>query len=128
MEGNLPHWLREVVNTPPPRLTKQTQSSCLSSSSPSDNIQIIGPYSDSVEPHLGSTNSIGGSCNASRPGNMQPSGSAAFEGNFSLQRGHEAAEFAKASEHHVGKQDDLIVINSDASSEETISDDNCVRL
>lgn len=128
VEGNLPHWLREVVNTPPPRLTERTQSSCLSSISPSDNIQIVGPYSDSGEPHLGSTSSIGGSCNASRPGNMQPSGSAAFEGNFSLQTGHEAAEFAKASEHHVGKKDDLIVIDSDASSEETISDDNCVRL
>ncbi|KAI6695497.1 hypothetical protein NL676_023207 [Syzygium grande] len=128
VEGNLPHWLREVVNTPPPRLTERTQSSCLSSISPSDNIQIIRCYSDSSEPHLGSTNSVGGVSDASRPGNIQPSGSSAFEGNFSLQMGHEAAEFCKASEHHVGKQDDLIVINSDASSEETISDDNCVRL
>lgn len=127
VEGNLPHWLREVVNTPPPMLAERTQS-CLSSISPSDNVQIIRPYSDSSEPHLGSTNSVGGISDASRPGNVQPSGSAAFEGNFSLQTGHEAAEFCKASEHHVGKQDDLIVINSDASSEETISDDNCVRL
>ncbi|KAF8015416.1 hypothetical protein BT93_H1042 [Corymbia citriodora subsp. variegata] len=128
VEGNLPHWLREVVNTPPPRLTERTQSSCLSSISPFDSIQIIEPYSDSSEPHLGSTNSVGGISDALRPGNVQPSGSAAFEGNFPLQTGHEAAEFCKASEHHVGKQDDLIVINSDASSEETISDDNCVRL
>ncbi|XP_048135856.1 uncharacterized protein LOC115740235 isoform X2 [Rhodamnia argentea] len=106
VEGNLPHWLREVVNTPPPMLTERTQSSCLSSISPSHNLQIIRPYSNSSEPHLGSTNSVGGISNASRLGNVRLSGSAAFEGNFSLQTGHEAAEFCRASEHHI----DILVI------------------
>lgn len=94
----LPHWLREA-HIPLPRLTDQTVASYHGLA------QIARPYVDSDGPCPRRSN---------HPHAQDP-----------LMQG--VAEWGSSAPPRASKQNDFIIINSDSSSEETISDDNCIR-
>ncbi|KAJ9552824.1 hypothetical protein OSB04_016869 [Centaurea solstitialis] len=104
--GTLPHWLREAVSFP--------------SSGPFE--QDVMPLAVSYTGHSGMMQWINqpfsGSNRTTGIANLQPS--VATHSLDSL--------LGRSNEYRpVGKPEDVIVINSDASSEETISDDHSVR-
>ncbi|XP_031403704.1 uncharacterized protein LOC116213015 isoform X2 [Punica granatum] len=100
----LPHWLREV-HIPLPGLTYQTAASYVMPTSHSGSAKIARPHSDSSMP-----------C---------PRMNITSDARDPVRHG--AAEWGSSSLPRASKQNDFIVINSDSSSEETISDDNCIR-
>ncbi len=124
-KGNLPHWLREVINAPLPRLTGQTLPSIVSLNDHSG-MHSIHPYFHPSEPCFVPRKRIHGSLQCSWESDMQPSSSAHLF-NYSLGVRPDKNELSRASSYHVKKPDDVIIINSDASSEETISDDHAAR-
>jgi hypothetical protein len=108
-KNNLPHWLREAISTPPM----------------------------SVEPNLSADHSFDAAAGKScfLPQN-QLSGlktndvhmsNASHYSTYS-RRKYGILKMNTSLQHHVSKQDDLIVIDSDTSSEETISDDHGASL
>lgn len=112
-KGNLPHWLREAIFSSPPMRTDPPPA--VSPIAQSQMMHVTCPHFDHYELHLGWRNEMH---------HLQTSGRGHRLNHFSGMR-HGTAEPRKAS--NVGKPDDVIVIDSDASSEETISDDRCVR-
>lgn len=104
LKGNLPHWLWEAVSVPP------VERPAVSYTGHSGMMQWINqPFSGPVGPDL------------------RPPGGARLPDPV-LDRRNGSGEVTGS--HHcgsVGKVNEVIVINSDASSEETISDDHSVR-
>ncbi|KAI3819049.1 hypothetical protein L1987_12871 [Smallanthus sonchifolius] len=107
---NLPQWLQDAVSFPPSRPVEQAGAPSVSYTGRSGLMQWIN------QPFCGSNITMG-MTDKIRPGLQQPSG---------------AAHWAKpllqpVATRPIGKPDEVIVIDSDASSEETISDDHNVR-
>ncbi|XP_062084236.1 uncharacterized protein LOC133790580 [Humulus lupulus] len=109
--GNLPHWLREAIFTSP----MQTDLPLPPPASPlvqSQMMHVACPY---FELNLGWRSEM--------HHHLQTSGKGHLPNQFSGMR----RETAEPRTSHAGKPDEVIVINSDASSEETISDDCSAR-
>lgn len=98
LTSNLPHWLREVVSYPPSRPVEPTAIPSVSYTGHSGLMQWIN------QPFSGSNRTIG-MMNKMAP-ELQP------------------PLVQPAAGLSISKPDEVIVINSDASSEETISDDH----
>ncbi|KAJ1376952.1 Myb-like domain [Sesbania bispinosa] len=121
-KNNLPHWLREAVTTPP-QLVEPNLSATISLSS---------------HPHpemLGASECCfnGNSCflpqnrsNGLRKNELHMSNGSHYS-TYS-RRKYGMMKMIKSLGHHVRKSDDLIIIDSDTSSEETISDDHGANL
>ncbi|CAL1412306.1 unnamed protein product [Linum trigynum] len=116
--GNLPHWLKEVVSTPP-RLMEVIPTKVFSSIAHPGVTHITGPYSDSSETHIGVRNEM--------PGELQLSGGACCSA-VPLATSYGVNKASLTSVYHVNKPDDVATIDDDASSEETISDDHGSRI
>lgn len=101
-EANLPHWLREVVSTP---------------RSAESNLSLVA--SSFAQPFPVPRNRIHSRLYGFRTRDMKPS----HRFNYSLGIRTGMAEQSRASSNHASKPDDVIIIDSDGSSEETISDD-----
>ncbi|KAK9292190.1 hypothetical protein L1049_020151 [Liquidambar formosana] len=125
--GNLPHWLREAVNTPPPRPPEPTLHIAVPSVAHSGLLRVIQPNPDPSEPQGGLRNRMNSKFSGSRTSDLQPSSGVAHGSNFPVGNRLWTTELSRGSSYHVNKPDDLIIINSDASSEETISDDHSGR-
>ncbi|KAF2307369.1 hypothetical protein GH714_026667 [Hevea brasiliensis] len=124
-QGNLPHWLREAVNTPP-RPMEATLLPDFSSIAHSGANRFFKPYPDPRELHFsGMMTRIDEDFSGIRANELQPSGSA-HHYNVSLGMRHGNSDMC-SSKGLVNKPDNLIIIDSDASSEETISDDHSAR-
>ncbi|GAV79526.1 hypothetical protein CFOL_v3_22991 [Cephalotus follicularis] len=119
--SNLPHWLGEAVGTPSPRPMEPTLPPFFPSTSHLGLLQVMRPYSEYSELHSGVSDiRFGGS----RVGDIHPSsGTHHINPALGMQPG--IAEPSKVSLYHDNNLDELIIIDSDASSEETISDDHC---
>lgn len=117
-KGNLPHWLREAVSIPPSRPLEQDLPSVVSSMYPAEMHWVNQPSSSYIGTLCQSRTRINSRYNSPRETNLrQPST------NFEL--GSRLGVAASSGPYrYASKQDDLIIINSDASSEETISDHN----
>ncbi|KAH7510771.1 hypothetical protein FEM48_ZijujUnG0090000 [Ziziphus jujuba var. spinosa] len=124
-KGNLPHWLREAVFTSAWQAGPNLQSA-VSSIPHSQTLYPGYPYLDPFDLHHGPRNEMHHAFGGLSAEDTHPSGRA-YRYNNSLRMRHGKAELQKASST-AGKLDDVIVINSDASSEETISDDHSVNL
>ncbi|XP_021620327.1 uncharacterized protein LOC110620776 isoform X2 [Manihot esculenta] len=125
-KGNLPHWLREAVNTPPPRPMEATLFPGFSSIAHSEGTRVVKPYPDPSELHLsGMRNRVDGNFGSAKANKLHPSASA-HRSNISLGMTYRKSDMC-SSLGIVNKPDNLIVIDSDASSEETISDDHSAR-
>ncbi|XP_022039255.1 uncharacterized protein LOC110941874 isoform X3 [Helianthus annuus] len=107
---NLPHWLREAVSFPPSRPVEQAGAPAVSYTGHSGLMQWIN------QPFCGPNRAMG---MIDRRGPvLQPTSGAT----------HWAEPLVQAvAARPISKADEVIVINSDASSEETISDDHSVR-
>ncbi|KAM6577262.1 hypothetical protein CsatB_029099 [Cannabis sativa] len=111
-KGNLPHWLREAIFASP----MQTGLPLPPPASPivqSQMMHVACPY---FELNLGWRSDM--------HHHLQTSGNGHLPNQFSGMK-HETAEPRRTS--YADKPDEVIVINSDASSEETISDDRSAR-
>ncbi|XP_015570473.1 uncharacterized protein LOC8274989 isoform X2 [Ricinus communis] len=117
-KGNLPHWLREAVYTPP-RPMDATLPPAFSSIAHSGTKRV--PYPDPSELHFN-----GSELGRVRVSELKPS-YGAHRTNGSLGVRHGKTEVSRVSMRPVNKPDNLIIIDSDASSEETISDDHSAR-
>ncbi|KAM7532132.1 hypothetical protein LguiB_035542 [Lonicera macranthoides] len=106
-KGNLPHWLREAVSVGP--LVRPICHSGMNWDNPT---------------HVGARNQINRRYTGLRETQLPPSGSTNCM-NLTSGRRHGAGELGRP---YVNRQDELIIINSDGSSEETISDDHSARL
>ncbi|KAK6911259.1 hypothetical protein RJ641_023352 [Dillenia turbinata] len=113
--SSLPHWLREAVGFPP----RQSEAAY-----PSNDMYHPGrlhplqPYTAHAEPYFGISCRIHDSFGYMRPSDLQLPSDIHCP-NFLSDRRQRQAELAGAC----SKPKDLIIIDSDASSEETISDD-----
>uniref|UniRef100_A0A5B7C4V4 Myb-like domain-containing protein n=1 Tax=Davidia involucrata TaxID=16924 RepID=A0A5B7C4V4_DAVIN len=125
-KSNLPHWLREAVSIPPPMSAEPALASVVSSISHTGTLGAKQPCSDSNGPPHGLRNIINSRYSGLRATDPQSSGSAHCT-NFTMGARLGTAELSAPYQYHVNKPNDLIVIHSDASSEETISDDHSVR-
>ncbi|XP_057963426.1 uncharacterized protein LOC131154579 isoform X2 [Malania oleifera] len=123
-KGDLPHWLREAVSSSHPMLEDSTTSLVPSIAHPGTS-RLPQPYLLPCEPHCG-LSKINGRLAGLRASDMQSTCSAHCA-EFSLGMKFGTPEPIGASSYHVNKRDDLIIIGSDASSEETISDDHSCR-
>lgn len=123
-KGNLPHWLREAVSASPWPAEPNLQSA-VSSIPHSQTLYPGYPYSDPFDLHYGPRNEMHHTFGGLSTDNIHPSGRAYCYKN-SLRMRHGKAQLRRASST-AGKQDDVIIINSDVSSEETISDDRSSR-
>lgn len=124
-KGNLPHWLREAVNSSL-RPMEATLPPGFSSISHIGAMHVIKPCPDPGEPHFGLRNKTHGESVGLRASELQPSGSA-HRSNISLGKSRGITEVSRRSLYHGTKPNDLIIIDSDGSSEETISDDHSAR-
>ncbi|KAL5767306.1 hypothetical protein ACOSQ2_014089 [Xanthoceras sorbifolium] len=113
--NNLPLWVREAVTAPPPRpVVVPTLSHDVSSLAQSGTLPVIQPNLDPTEARFGLRNRIYNAFSGLRSGSEHQ---------------HEYShEQSRTSLYHTNKLDDLVVVESDASSEETISDDDSSRL
>lgn len=128
-KGNLPHWLREAVSIPPPSPAEQALPSAVSYTGHSGWMQWINqPFSTANKTHHGSMSRINGRYTGLRATDLQPSVGGAHCTKFPSGGRREATSIKDgAYKCRANKREDLIIINSDASSEETISDDHSVR-
>ncbi|KDP23309.1 hypothetical protein JCGZ_23142 [Jatropha curcas] len=125
--GNLPHWLREVVSTPPPRPMEATLHPGFSPIAHLGKMRVMRPYQDPSELHFsGLRNRIDSEFGDIRANGLQPSGNG-HHSYVTLGMRHGKSGVSRSSARLANKQDNLIVIDSDASSEETISDDHSAR-
>ncbi|KAM1506168.1 hypothetical protein ACFXTO_002068 [Malus domestica] len=108
-QGNLPYWLREAVASPPP-----TVPSTVSSIAHSDRLNVTLAGFDRRESHLAPRNEMQVTC-----GDLRVNASLFNHLSVGLGTGKQRRDHSR----HAGKQDDVIIIASDGSSEETISDD-----
>ncbi|KAK7394693.1 hypothetical protein VNO78_15228 [Psophocarpus tetragonolobus] len=120
--NNLPHWLREAVNTPPPKLVMPNMAARISLNShpemPGASDQCFNAGKSCFVPQ----NWFHG---------LRPNGLHMSNGSNSStysRRKYGVVKMNKSLEHCVRKSDELIVIDSDTSSEETISDDHRASL
>ncbi|XP_027349361.1 uncharacterized protein LOC113860971 isoform X2 [Abrus precatorius] len=121
-KNNLPHWLREAVITPPSKSFEPTMSSAVSLNS---HPQMPGTAEHCLN--------AGKSCfvpqnlfNGLRTNELHMSNGSHYS-TYS-RRKYGVVKMNKSIEHHVRKPDDLIIIDSGTSSEETISDDHRANL
>ncbi|PON45470.1 Octamer-binding transcription factor [Parasponia andersonii] len=114
-KGNLPHWLREAIVSSPPIRADPPLPPAVSPIAQPEIKHTASPDFDHFELHLGARNEMH---------HLKTSGRGHCLKHFSGMK-HGAAEPRTS---HINKPDDLIVIDSDASSEETISDDRSARL
>ncbi|KAM1308514.1 hypothetical protein EV1_010771 [Malus domestica] len=119
-KGNLPHWLREAVASPPP-----TVPSTVSSIAHSDRLNLTLLRFDPRGSHLAPRNEMQFTCGGLRVNDSQPLSTAPLFNYSSVGLG--MGKLRRDYSHHAGKQD-VIIIDSDGSSEETISDDCSARL
>ncbi|KAL3520575.1 hypothetical protein ACH5RR_018724 [Cinchona calisaya] len=122
--GNLPHWLREIVSIPlrPPQAQTVLPSDTLSVS----HVEMQWakkPFPDAKGIHRDPTNRISKRHTITESG-KQETGVGAHNGNFPSAMEHGKTE----EEQFPGNKQDLIIIDSDASSEETISDDRGTKV
>lgn len=107
-KNNLPQWLREAINTPPMSVEpNRSAEHCFDAGGKSGFLpqnQLSGLKTNEV--HMSN---------------------ASHYSTYS-RRKYGTLKMNKSLEHHVSKQDNLIVIDSDTSSEETISDDHHASL
>ena len=115
-KGNLPHWLREAINTPPLRLAESPLPTVGSSGAYPGTYQVTKSYSNSNEPYSRPRNRMNNRCGSFRTTDPLPSGTRPG-----------TAEPSHKCPCGGSKPDNFIIIDSDASSEETISDDHAVR-
>ncbi|XP_068316832.1 uncharacterized protein [Pyrus communis] len=108
-QGNLPHWLREAVASPPPNVP-----STVSSIAHSDRLNVTLAGFDRRESHLAPRNEMKVTCGGLRVNAPLFNYSSVGLGTGKQRRDHSRRD---------GKQEDVIIIASDGSSEETISDD-----
>ncbi|XP_042517347.1 uncharacterized protein LOC122091454 isoform X2 [Macadamia integrifolia] len=151
VKSNLPHWLREVISLPPPRPTESAMTYPVSQASLLYNehrrVTLTPPFCSSGElplpqtnPHQGlrkndingmfggrETSDIPLSCIGSRFGHLSVTGSSSAMVEAENQILNGRTDLNPACSYPIGKAKDLIVIESDASSEETISDDQSGR-
>ncbi|KAL5538838.1 hypothetical protein UlMin_045137 [Ulmus minor] len=123
-KGSLPHWLKEAVCAPP-RQTEPPLPSAGPSVVHSQMLDPTYPYFDPYELHFGPRNEMHPTFGGLGVNNLQPSERGHWLNHSSGTR-RRAAEPRRVSPHGC-KQEDVIIINSDASSEETISDDRSAR-
>ncbi|XP_031249807.1 uncharacterized protein LOC116107661 isoform X2 [Pistacia vera] len=117
VKSDLPHWLREAVTAPHEKPAVPTI--------PPRTLQVSQPNFDPSEPHFGPRNRVHSEFSSLRASGLQPSTSAHH--NFSSGIRHGIDEQNKTSLYNTNKPTELIIIESDASSEETISDDHTSR-
>ncbi|OVA01573.1 zinc finger protein [Macleaya cordata] len=164
-EGNLPHWLREVVNEPPsrPPLESVLLPNAVSAGAQSVNLlhnnyhRFIPPCShlDTVivppmDPHQrldknNSNSNLGGLQGSDIPNSVHSANISSMRTNLGLlsrwgsssvipppgnlfSNYSNAPDLSRSCSYPVTRPNDLIIIDSDASSEETISDDQSGRL
>ncbi|RDX81106.1 Protein CHROMATIN REMODELING 4, partial [Mucuna pruriens] len=108
MMNNLPHWLREAVNTPPNMSAAISSSSDPQMPGASDRCFNVGGKSCFLTQNWFS--------------GLRPNNGSHYS-TYS-RRKYGVVKMNKSLEHRVRKPDDLIIIDSDTSSEETISDDH----
>lgn len=125
-KGNLPHWLKEAVNTPP-RLAEPPLPAAGSSGGAYPGMyQVTQSCSILNEPCSRPRNRMNSRCTGLRTTDLLPSSNAHYI-TSSLGTRPGAAEQSHKCPCGGSKPDNLIIIDSDASSEETISDDHSVR-
>lgn len=115
--GNLPHWIKEAVCAYPSGLTQPNILPGVSLSSQPQNLHATYPYFFPFELQSGPRNEMYHLYGGSSRGQC-------FNGSTGISHGK--AEVRKASSQACPPEN-VIVINSDASSEETISDDHGAR-
>ncbi|XP_042478710.1 uncharacterized protein LOC122059747 isoform X2 [Macadamia integrifolia] len=146
-KGNLPHWLREVISLPPSRPTEPALPHPVSQVNPlyDNHQQVIPPFCSPGELPLPQTNpqqglrkneincKFGGHATSdiplpnpvgSRFGHLSVMGSSSIMPEAENQISNGRTDLNPACSYSICKRKDLIVIESDASSEETISDDH----
>ncbi|KAI3446626.1 hypothetical protein Pfo_003291 [Paulownia fortunei] len=120
MKGSLPHWLREAVETPP-RPSDPTQtvvSSVCNSGMRWPNQPNFECSGNSQQPWLNNRYTSIQRRTVPQNGGKAPRTNSPLV----IRRGK-----SEPHERQANKQDDLIIIPSDTSSEETISDDHSIR-
>ncbi|XP_020421663.1 uncharacterized protein LOC18774618 isoform X1 [Prunus persica] len=129
-KGNLPHWLREAVVASPVSLTEPMPPSTVSLIAHPDMLNVTYPDFDRQESHFVPRNETRFTMGVFRENNLQPLSTSPlsnYPSGIGL-GGLGMANLRRDYSRHGGKQEDLIVIDSDASSEETISDDRSARV
>ncbi|KAJ4954695.1 hypothetical protein NE237_011478 [Protea cynaroides] len=128
VKDNLPHWLREVISLPPPRPTDPALTHPVSQVSLlyNEHQRVIPPFCNELplsqtNPHQGPRR------NDSRFGHLSMTGSSSVMPEAENPILNRRTDLNPASSFSIGKTEDFIVIESDASSEETISDDQSGR-
>lgn len=120
MGVNLPHWLREVVSIPlkPPQTVLPSD---ISSVGNAEMHWVKKPFLDARGVHHEPINQMS---NKHIIVGEQQTGAGAHNVNFLSALEHNKTEQGKCT----GNKQDLIIIDSDASSEETISDDRSAKV
>ncbi|KAK7269087.1 hypothetical protein RIF29_21803 [Crotalaria pallida] len=121
-KSNLPHWLREAVFAPSVKSVEPNLSAAVSSSSHSEMLGTAEHSFYASKSCFLTQNML----SVLRTNDLHISNGP----NYSTysRRKYRMEKINKSPEHHVNKSHDLIIIDSDASSEETISDDHLARL
>ncbi|KAJ7973600.1 Protein CHROMATIN REMODELING 4 [Quillaja saponaria] len=121
-KDNLPHWLKAAVNDPHLKPDVSNLSSVVSTASHSGTSLVAGQCFDPHESCFTSRSRFSGL----KRNEPQMSNSPQYS---SYQYGikHGVVKMSKPSRCTVNKPRDLIIIDSDASSEETISDDHTAK-
>lgn len=119
--GNLPHWLREVVSIPlrPPQTVLPSDTSSVG---PVERQWVKKPFLDAKGIHHEPRYRISSKRTIAERAE-QPTGAGAHNGNFPC-----VFETNQAEVQNPGIKQDLIIIDSDASSEETISDNHSAKV
>ncbi|XP_044472267.1 uncharacterized protein LOC123200927 isoform X2 [Mangifera indica] len=123
-KGDMPHWLREAVTGPHENPAVPIIPPAGSSVAQSGALQISQPNIDPSDPHFRPRNRAHSDFTGLRSSALQPSTSA-YHNYPGIRLGID--ERSKTSLYNTNKPNDLIIIESDASSEETISDDHTSR-
>ncbi|CAL0321052.1 unnamed protein product [Lupinus luteus] len=121
-KNNLPHWLKEAVFGPHANSIEPNLSVAVSLSSHSDMLGTTEHSFYASKPCFLNQNRSGG------PRTKDLHKSNTTEYSTYSRRKYRMVKINKSLEHNVKKAHDLIIIDSDASSEETISDDHLARL
>nr|XP_027089231.1 uncharacterized protein LOC113710425 isoform X1 [Coffea arabica]XP_027089232.1 uncharacterized protein LOC113710425 isoform X1 [Coffea arabica] len=119
--GNLPHWLREVVSIP----LRSPQTVLPSDNSSVGSVErqwVKKPFLDATGIHHEPSYRISNKRTVAERVEQQ-AGAGAHNGNFPFVLEHNQAEV-----QNPGIKQDLIMIDSDTSSEETISDDHNAKV